>query len=69
MQRLQRQVHPRRDYAAAIISFAINHVEGRRGSKIDHDQRTAITFARGEGVDQAVGAKLFRMVDGRLVPH
>ena len=65
---LEQAVHggaqARRQRGAEQAAVAVDGVEGRRGAEVDDDRGHAVQLGGGQGVDDAVGAHLARVVDG-----
>ena len=63
---VQREVDPGGNDPTLIGAREIDHVEGRRGSEIDHDQVAWVTSMGSDGVQDAVGADGARLGDIKL---
>src|SRR3954471_3765834 len=61
-QRLHRDLDARRDDAAQVLAARADRVEGQRGAEVDDHARALDVVVAGDGVDQAVGADLARVV-------
>ena len=55
IERFQRDIQSGENRAAQVLAFLRNRIESGGGSKIDDDQRPAVFFKTGDGVDDAVG--------------
>lgn len=58
MERLDRQVHTRRNHPAKIITIVIDNIKSCGCAEIKHHQRPAKQFMGGNRVDKAVSADL-----------
>ena len=63
MQRLEAEVHTRRDHAAHIGPVMGHDIKGGRGAEIDHNQIAAMALIGTGCIDQPVGADLGAGID------